>query len=76
MRKRSVIFCYGLGYCARNGSLYVDGVKVVDDLRSGYNDLLVSLGYHDIKEVRADQDWCDDIGWIFPDKFDDVIMAK
>lgn len=67
-----IVQVYGLDYCAHVTALYIDGNKVSDELRGSEDAILCALGYTDIPTYQVDQDWIEDLGWVFPEKLLDV----
>ena len=68
-----IVYVYGLDYCATTTALYINGKKICDEVRGKESGILEALGYKDIPEYKVDQDWIEDLGWVFPENLIDVV---
>ena len=73
---KDLVFVYSYDFCSNTTALYVDGVLINDDVRVLDDNLLVALGYKNIPKLRVEIEWIEDLGFVFPDKLEDVVLAE
>ena len=73
---KDLVFVYYYSFCSNATALYVDGVLINDDVRVLDDNLLVALGYKNIPKLRVEIEWIEDLGFVFPDKLEDVVLAE